>query len=674
MRKPLLVSALPAVLFSLAAAAQTATEISFIRNVLDPWDGFTAVIGDANNNAKLEFLGARNDSAWKLAYWPADAKGVSSLFSNNREKSDTIIADLASNGMPVLIGITHTCTNDTRSAAKLFIYNGTNYTERIGFSDNFNPPLRGHGETIVVADFENDGLLDIFLPYYTRTEDPNANNQDACQLTSDSFPPSSRFLKNQGSLQFSDGTGSTAYDPSRLEDSLSLTASLYSDWPTGSTPEAAQAVDFDNDGWIDIYVMGRLFMNRSSAFPPSARPKFQSTAYGLPTPRGIFDEGAKFLDWRNLGKLDLVVLAANQDLNSPPVDRNFQVKLYEFNGKNFVRRLTGTDGGPLFRTKAGDAVPQYTCDTDGINVADLNNDGQEDIIVAASVLPLDAPVPGDPCQGPANTHPIQIFLNRGGYFELDSTPDTDPARNDPGGTAIGDIDGDGRLDIVYPEVTGFKQSKMNFFRNVATLNRDGSNISRNRMTVEVLDANGRQTQYGRRISVIPPGPIGGNASPVLTRVVGSNGYLAQNQYVELIGTPYGGPHTVSVTFPAINADGTVGAGTRVVSTVARAGDRLRFYSPPANNGLGRVTKRFGSTSRFRDSDGDGKSDVFWRDTSGQVNVWKMNDLWLDSAAEIAIQPDSDAILATTGDFDGDGKADLVWHNPITGEVRIWTID
>src|SRR5262249_37031398 len=142
---------------------------------------------------------------------------------------------------------------------------------------------------------------------------------------------------------------------------------------------------------------------------------------------------------------------------------------------------------------------------------------------------------------------------------------------------------------------------------VSVLNRDGSLISRNRFTVEVLDANGRQSQYGRRISVIPPGPIGGNASPTLTRVVGSNAYLGQNQYVEMIGTPYGGWHIVRVTFPAINQDGTVGAGTRVVTTTARPGDRLRFFPPPANNGLGIVTKRFGSISRFHDSYGDGTS-------------------------------------------------------------------
>jgi len=226
----------------------------------------------------------------------------------------------------------------------------------------------------------------LFLPYYSRTEDPRINTEDGCSVSADSFPPSSRFLKNHGGLVFSDATASTAY-AGVPENSLSLTAPLYRDWQNGSTPEAAQAVDFNNDGWIDLYVMGRLFMNRSPGLVAAVRPQFESLAYGLPTSRGIFDEGAKFIDRRNRGRLDLIVLAQNQVLNDPPLDPNFQLKLYEFDGTQFVRRTTGTDGGPLFRTKQGDPVPIYTCDTDGINVADLNNDGLEDLIVSASERP-----------------------------------------------------------------------------------------------------------------------------------------------------------------------------------------------------------------------------------------------------------------------------------------------
>jgi hypothetical protein len=673
-RACLVIMAAAAAIFSCAAPAQTTTETAFARTLFTPWEGFRATVGEPTNDSRRAFLGTKQGASGDVLHWSADAMGVSSLFANDRSSSDTRMADLSLNGQPALIAITHSCTNDTTSPAMLFAFNGTNYTERVGFGESFNPPLRGHGETIVAANFTNNGYLDLFLPYYTRTEDPVMNKLDQCQPTSDSFTPSSRFLLNQGSLQFSDRTSSTAYG-GVAESSLSLTAPLYSSWFTGSTPEAAQAVDFDNDGWIDLYTAGRLFMNRSPLIVTSARPQFEALAYGLPTPRGIFDEGAKFLDWLNQGKLDLVVLAQNLDSSNPPTDSHFQLKLYEFNGGTFVRRTTATDGGPLFRTKQGDAVPLYACDTDGLNVADLNNDGLEDVIVGASVRPSN-PGPYDTCQGPADTHPIQIFLNRGGYFELDTTPDTDALINGTGGMAVGDIDDDGRLDIIYPEVAGFRKTQMQLLRNVSILNRNGANISRNRITVEVLDANGRQNQYGRRISVIPPGPVGGNASPILSRVVGSLGYLAQNQYVELIGTPYGGPHAVSVTFPVIDTHGTVGVGTRVVSATARAGDRLRFYSPPANGGLGNVTKRFGSTSRFRDSDDDGKSDVFWRNTSGQINVWKMDNVSFDAghSGPIGYQSNTAALLSTTGDFDGDGKADIVWHDAASGEVRIWTVD
>jgi hypothetical protein len=219
-----LMAAVAAAFCCTTAAQPTVTELPFIRTIFTPWDGFKATVGEPNNDGKRAFLGTRQDSDGNLVLWPAAAMGVSSFFSNQREASDTRIFDLGSNGLPALIGITHSCTNHTFSAAKLFTYNGTNYSENAAFSNGFNPPLRGHGETIVVADFANSGYLDLFLPYYTRTEDPSINTQDGCTLTTDSFPPSSRFLKNNGSMQFTDRTASTAF--AQPEDSLSLTAAL----------------------------------------------------------------------------------------------------------------------------------------------------------------------------------------------------------------------------------------------------------------------------------------------------------------------------------------------------------------------------------------------------------------------------------------------------------------
>ncbi len=70
-----------------------------------------------------------------------------------------------------------------------------------------------------------------------------------------------------------------------------------------------------------------------------------------------------------------------------------------------------------------------------------------------------------------------------------------------------------------------------------------------------------------------------------------------------------------------------------------------------------------------DFDHDGKADILWRNSSTGANV-----LWrsADSATISSL-----ATLATTwsvaglGDFDGDGKADILWRNGSTGANRIW---
>jgi Ca2+-binding RTX toxin-like protein len=71
-----------------------------------------------------------------------------------------------------------------------------------------------------------------------------------------------------------------------------------------------------------------------------------------------------------------------------------------------------------------------------------------------------------------------------------------------------------------------------------------------------------------------------------------------------------------------------------------------------------------------DFDGDGKSDLFWRNTaSGANEIWKTGN----SATIQAVTTVSDMAwkLLGTGDFDGDGKADLFWRNASTGANLVW---
>src|SRR5262249_23410231 len=70
-----------------------------------------------------------------------------------------------------------------------------------------------------------------------------------------------------------------------------------------------------------------------------------------------------------------------------------------------------------------------------------------------------------------------------------------------------------------------------------------------------------------------------------------------------------------------------------------------------------------------DFDGDGKTDIVWRDTSGNLAIWLMNGAQVTQAAGVGSAPISWSI-AETGDFDGDGKSDLLWPKT-RGNRAIW---
>jgi hypothetical protein len=70
-----------------------------------------------------------------------------------------------------------------------------------------------------------------------------------------------------------------------------------------------------------------------------------------------------------------------------------------------------------------------------------------------------------------------------------------------------------------------------------------------------------------------------------------------------------------------------------------------------------------------DFDGNGSTDILWRDTAGNVGVWLLNGTQVLSTAVIANVP-LNWSPALTGDYDGDGKADILWTDN-TGNVGVW---
>jgi FG-GAP-like repeat len=79
-----------------------------------------------------------------------------------------------------------------------------------------------------------------------------------------------------------------------------------------------------------------------------------------------------------------------------------------------------------------------------------------------------------------------------------------------------------------------------------------------------------------------------------------------------------------------------------------------------------------------DLDGNGNDDVVWRNTSGEVAAWFMNGSTISSSNDItsggvAVKPDASWSAAGVGDFSGDGKRDILWRNT-SGEVAIWSMN
>src|SRR5262249_6718107 len=81
---------------------------------------------------------------------------------------------------------------------------------------------------------------------------------------------------------------------------------------------------------------------------------------------------------------------------------------------------------------------------------------------------------------------------------------------------------------------------------------------------------------------------------------------------------------------------------------------------------------YGVPKCSRDFDGDGKSDILWQDSAGNVFVGLMNGAAITNESFISNVWLGWSIVGC-GDFNGDGKADILWRDT-TGNVAIWLMN
>lgn len=315
-------------------------------------------------------------------------------------------------------------------------------TERSGLA-----AFRGFWTGASWADYDRDGDLDVYVCGYVRyTYDAGAASRTSTQFEAEvpfTLNPSS-YAPERNLLLRNDGRG-------RFED-VALPAGV--DNPNGRSLSAAWA-DFDDDGWVDLYVANDVSDN--ALYRNLGQGVFEDVSHAawVADPRGAM--GLAVGDWDLDGDVDLFVthwLAQENALFS-----NMR-----------IRRPGDKPGAIMFmdladQTGLGQASLDYV--KWGTAFFDYDNDGRQDLLS----------VNGSTFQDPADPRrlipmPHQLFWNRGpgaGFFEVGAVSGTVFAERTVGrGAALSDYDADGDLDILVVNNGG----------PARLLRNDGGNASR----------------------------------------------------------------------------------------------------------------------------------------------------------------------------------------------------
>jgi len=314
-----------------------------------------------------------------------------------------------------------------------------------------------------------------------------------------------------------------------------------------------------------------------------------------------------------------------------------------------------------------------------VEVLDLDGDGRNEVVTAS---------PGNGAEAMLNIY------RRGanGYLYLANRV---PAYDSMTALATDDVDRDGDVDLVAGhydfnavsllrggvdglsnqtrfELPGFG-SVLDFWMSgdsssiaLGDLNGDGCE------DLAGATYSGIQLLYGCRpfVSRLPVSDVNGDGVADLIWHLSTSSETYISQWAGLGGwqfcDPPGGSWWEPETIGDFDGDGNSEIFWRNRSSGANAVQYAEFQPTPLTG----VTNQDWQVSGSGDFDGDDRSDLVWRNArTGANTIWKSAQSGTSQA--VATVSDLRWKIVGVGDFDGDGRSDILWRNAVTGVNAIW---
>jgi hypothetical protein len=282
----------------------------------------------------------------------------------------------------------------------------------------------GHGFSAGAAwaDYDRDGFVDLYVARYVSTDprhlpDPQRKvYKNALTELPDKMPGETNLLyRNRGNGTFEEVAAKAGVQNTQKAHGMGIC------WG-----------DFDGDGWPDLFVTNDAFSNFL----------FHNKKFGTFEDIGIYSGTA----YGEMGQT-----YGNMACDVADLDHHGRFDLFVTRFANQPASLYMNEGHNEFHDvadRAGIAASTSPLVKWGANFADFDNSGWQDIFMASgnfSTL-LDG-APGEP----AFAEPIELFLNQtnGTFREVADTSGLNAGQlKSRRGTAVGDVNNDGRLDVL----------------------------------------------------------------------------------------------------------------------------------------------------------------------------------------------------------------------------------